>query len=435
MRLLYNLYKLKRQMEFADPVINLKDKSRLKGSAKDQTQGFATAKYMQASFIKDVEDMFKSELDNGLTFKEIQKIMIDKLSNRGWLPNDKQIPSRIQLIIHNAVSVSKAKDSFNKQMQTKDYYPYLQWVQQERTNQRDSHKALAGKVFSKDDPDLLNLYPPKGFNCNCYMKNITQKEFDKNKFEITPVNDAVKDLDSSSKDYGGLNWKPDLSLFPKEIQKKLGDAFDGGKEEIIIYKELNLKDENENIENYIMNFGKSNEANKEILDVFKKDKKNYLSSLDKDTINWVSEYCGKGYSKINKSLRNGENSLAYNRLKDGDLSFGIKDNTCVLRAETYYMNNRFVERLQEVKDGGFAKQLMSTTISADCFEKFSGLINSPNRIIYKINLPKGTKVGIGNFQKEEYEYILDLNTKTKIKSITYIDEKKENILIELDVIN
>lgn len=227
MHLLYNLIKLKRGLEFKEPPVDgiFNDKEFLNRTKKNQKKGFADAKYMQASFLKDIEDIFEKEKETGTSYADLKKVIVEKLQNRGWLPNNKQVPSRVQLSIDNTIAVEHARFRFDQQMKTKDYYPFLRWRQQNRKNKRHDHQAFDGKIFSKDDPELLAIYPPKGFNCNCRLENVTEKEFNNKKLEISPVKDVLSDLSKSSNDYGGLDWKPNVNDFPKEIRDTLNKVY------------------------------------------------------------------------------------------------------------------------------------------------------------------------------------------------------------------
>ncbi len=68
-----------------------------------------------------------------------------------------------------------------------DIAPYWKYVSVLDEKVRDSHKALHGKVFRKDDPESAKYLPPIEFNCRCDA----EEELDNYDGEVSNFSDAI----------------------------------------------------------------------------------------------------------------------------------------------------------------------------------------------------------------------------------------------------
>ncbi|MCS7029806.1 MAG: phage minor head protein [Bacteroidia bacterium] len=91
---------------------------------------------------------------------------------------------------HFTTSARMAKKWIQIQ-ESKEEFPYLQYVTAHDDHVRPAHKALDGVIKPVDDPFWNTHYPPNGYNCRCTVKKLSQlpEDYQDKPIDVQPENE------------------------------------------------------------------------------------------------------------------------------------------------------------------------------------------------------------------------------------------------------
>lgn len=149
-------------------------------------RAFTVAKAMRLDVLRDIRGGLLDAMREGKTLRQFQDELTPQLQAKGWW--GKQIvvgadgqaqqvqlgsPRRLKTIYQTNLQSAYMAGRAKAQMQASSF-PYLMYVAVMDGRTRPSHAALNGKIWRKDDPVWLSIYPPNGFNCRCRTRALTQ---------------------------------------------------------------------------------------------------------------------------------------------------------------------------------------------------------------------------------------------------------------------
>lgn len=380
-------------------------------NSKAHAQAFTVAGIHKADILKIIYDRLDDAKSNGKTLKqflndseEIKKIT--GLSN-----------NRLKVIYETNLGIAYAKGQYEQQQRLGEagVRPFLKYISSTSSEKDELHKSFYGKVFRYDDPFWKSFYPPSRFGCKCSVLSMSQKEVEKNKIDIENGKRLLNDLSKDSKLKLQINntvengikieesFKPNLDKYIEKHSKFLKEQFSK-----MVFIEKSTDD-------YSIEYSK------------------YYKKLPEDVKVSLNGYKGKGFEDINKYLR-GEKVNNPERVKktideiiDGDMDFELEQSTIVYRGTRFddTKTNIFNSQLEMIRS---KKYTDSSFVSASVEEKIGNMYGHSysdieDTIFFTIKLPKGSKVGLGQFK--ESEYILKPNSSFKVLDY-YIDSKRNS---------
>lgn len=381
-------------------------------NSKAHAQAFTVAGIHKADILKIIYDRLDDAKSNGKTLKqflndseEIKKIT--GLSN-----------NRLKVIYETNLGIAYAKGQYEQQQRLGEagVRPFLKYLSSTSSEKDELHKSFYDKVFRYDDPFWKSFYPPSRFGCKCSVRAMSKKEVEKNKIDIEIGSRLLKDLSSDVKLKKQINdtiengikidesFKPNLDKYIEKHSKYLKEQYSK-----MVFTEQSLED-------------------------YSVDYTNYNKTLSPETREALNGYKGKGFTDINKYLRGG--SLPKSKLKlvkdtiklidEGDMNYELKQSTIVYRGMKFKDVDKdlFKSQLDLIKSGRY---MDSTYMSTSVTEKIGNMyghsyLTDKDTIFFTIKLPKGIKVGLGQFK--ESEYILKPNSQFRV--LDYYEEKKKN---------
>ena len=202
-------------------------------------KAFTVAKVMKLDILQDIKEEVDRSLQEGTTFQDFQRSLKPILKTKGWwgqtradqvpgydpnsgIPPDKIIqlgsPRRLETIYRTNIRTSMAQAKWAAMQSQKQERPYVQYLQVQRPNKRDSHAKLNEKIFSIDDPVLNVIAPPNGFGCDCRLRSLTKDEVKELGLEVTPGKE-INFTPENGWDYnpGKKDFKPDLNKYDKKL--------------------------------------------------------------------------------------------------------------------------------------------------------------------------------------------------------------------------
>lgn len=180
----------------------------------------------------EILDAFRQELEDaitkGITKETFRENMNSFLETKGYGGLN---PTRAYTIfltnIQTAYSVGHYKSMTDDT--TMKLRPYWKYVTAGDEDVRESHQAMAGRIYRADDPIWDIWYPPNGFNCRCDVVTLSKRQLEQSD---SPLETEIPhDVDYSTgeiffkyPDKGFSNnpaktdWKANLSKFPEGLK-------------------------------------------------------------------------------------------------------------------------------------------------------------------------------------------------------------------------
>lgn len=158
--------------------------------AQEHAIAFTVAKMMDNDLLGETHAAVEAALANGTDFREFKNRLKPYLMSRGWWgqqvmgdPLTGEIKKvqlgslrRLRIIYHTNLHSAYAAGQWRRIQETKDLLPYLQYMPSEAKEPRDAHRRYYGLVRPVDDPIWQVIFPPNGYGCLCWVKQLTEKE-------------------------------------------------------------------------------------------------------------------------------------------------------------------------------------------------------------------------------------------------------------------
>lgn len=158
----------------------------------EHKKAFTIAGAMRMSVIADLRSSLDAALEQGVAFDEWRKDIATKLGERGWwgevkvydIERDRQRTikvdtHRLRTIYETNMRTSRSRGSWQRIQRTKDALPYLQYNLGPSQKHRPEHEAVAGTILSADDPFWSASYPPNGWRCKCWVRQLSAGQADR----------------------------------------------------------------------------------------------------------------------------------------------------------------------------------------------------------------------------------------------------------------
>ena len=153
---------------------------------------FTVAKSTGFDILEDIHAALHEAMELGLPFAEFRKRLEPKLKARGWWGVDEvtdpltgevklaRLGSRRRLkIIYEAnMRTARAAGQWERAQRTKEMLPYFEYRLGPSRHHRAQHAAWAAApvILPVDDPFWNTHYPPNGWGCKCWLRQITERE-------------------------------------------------------------------------------------------------------------------------------------------------------------------------------------------------------------------------------------------------------------------
>lgn len=149
---------------------------------------FTVAKSAGFDILDDVREELQRAIDGGLTFEQFRKNLKPRLVAKGWWgravvegPDGKQevqlgSTRRLRTIYRANLRSARAAGQWERIERTKRALPYLLYQLGPSERHRPHHESKAGWVLPADDPFWAEWFPPNGWGCKCWVRQIGRAE-------------------------------------------------------------------------------------------------------------------------------------------------------------------------------------------------------------------------------------------------------------------
>lgn len=162
---------------------------------------FSVAKATSMDVLRDIREELQTALDDGLPFAEFQKRLRPRLVARGWWgigkvadptrggderPGVLGTPRRLRTIYDANLRSARAAGQWDRIQRTKLGMPFLQYRLGPSERHRPHHASKEYLVLPVDDPFWRTWYPPNGWGCKCWVKQITRRAAEALGIDVSP---------------------------------------------------------------------------------------------------------------------------------------------------------------------------------------------------------------------------------------------------------
>lgn len=196
------------------------------------SRSFTVAKVMTADLLQDFYNLVEKAKRDGWSVEKFQKEALPFAEKAGWTGNNLH---RLKTIYTTNMMTSYAQGKYKQQalLFEQGLYPYLEYRPSTSDEPNPLHKKFYGLILKFDDPFWDIFYPPSRFGCQCGVRSVSQKEFDKKNMKLVNGNDLIEEIlkDEKLKKYyeleskGRLNvlkaWKPETAKYVSGIKTEL----------------------------------------------------------------------------------------------------------------------------------------------------------------------------------------------------------------------
>ncbi len=156
----------------------------------EHASAFTVAKATQADVLATIRDDVSRAIRDGIPYEQFRKDLTPRLQKLGWWGRQDVIdpltgetitaqlgsPRRLKTIYWANTRTARAAGQWKRAQRTKRALPYFLYGIGYSENHRPHHVAQAGTILPVDHPHWNEWFPPNGWGCNCWIRQITRSE-------------------------------------------------------------------------------------------------------------------------------------------------------------------------------------------------------------------------------------------------------------------
>jgi SPP1 gp7 family putative phage head morphogenesis protein len=138
---------------------------------------FTVAKVMERDILATVRGSVERALEQGQTLREWRKGIEGVLDKSGWTNYfGGATQSRFKKIYDTNMRTARAAGQYQRIQRTKEFRPFLVYRLGPSQRHRPEHELLDGIVLPVDDPFWSGAFPPNGFGCKCWTRQVSGRQ-------------------------------------------------------------------------------------------------------------------------------------------------------------------------------------------------------------------------------------------------------------------
>jgi hypothetical protein len=156
----------------------------------EHAYAFTVAKATQLNVLNTIHAAVNEAIREGIPLKQFQKDLAPKLKKMGWWGKQKQTdpltgeaklvqlgsPRRLKTIYWANTRTAYGAGKWTRVQRTKKHLPYLVYRLGPSENHRPHHVAKEDTVLPIDHPFWQTWFPPNGWGCLCWVRQISETE-------------------------------------------------------------------------------------------------------------------------------------------------------------------------------------------------------------------------------------------------------------------
>ncbi|MEM1284940.1 MAG: phage minor head protein [Pseudomonadota bacterium] len=159
----------------------------------EHAHAFTVAKAMELDVLTTIRDSLQDAIDDGTPYEAWARDLTPQLQRLGWwgqapmvdpdtgetLPVQLGSPRRLRTIYQANIRSARAAGQWERAQRTKAGLPYFLYGLSTAEDRRPEHEAKVGTILPVDHPFWDMWFPPNGWGCECWARQITRREADR----------------------------------------------------------------------------------------------------------------------------------------------------------------------------------------------------------------------------------------------------------------
>ncbi|MFK0299271.1 phage minor head protein [Brevundimonas sp. NPDC090276] len=181
----------------------------------EHAYAFTVAKAVQADVLTAIHDSLQTAIDKGVPYEAWARNLKPELKRLGWWgdavemadpatgevkPRELGTPRRLRTIYSANLRSARAAGQWERGQRTKAVLPFYLYQLGPSERHRPEHIGKEGVVRPVDDPLWATWFPPNGWGCKCWLRQITKAEAERR--GVTPAFDVPTTTFSRTRDDG-----------------------------------------------------------------------------------------------------------------------------------------------------------------------------------------------------------------------------------------
>ncbi|MFC5372881.1 phage minor head protein [Brevundimonas faecalis] len=156
----------------------------------EHAHAFTVALATQLDVLATLKEAVQYAIDKGVPFESWARDLTPELQRLGWWgqadiadPATGEVklrqlgsPHRLRTIYQANLRSARAAGQWERGQRTKSVLPFYLYQLGPSERHREEHKAREGMIRPVDDPVWETWYPPNGWGCKCWLRQITRAE-------------------------------------------------------------------------------------------------------------------------------------------------------------------------------------------------------------------------------------------------------------------
>lgn len=159
----------------------------------EHATAFTAAKAMNMDVLLTLRDGVDQALAEGKTFAQFKRELTPLLQRLGWWGVDEMpdpvtgerrlvqlgSPRRLKTIYDANLRTARAAGQWERIQRNRASHPYLLYRLGPSENHREQHVRWSGLLLPVDDPFWKTHFPPNGWGCKCWIRQVSQREYER----------------------------------------------------------------------------------------------------------------------------------------------------------------------------------------------------------------------------------------------------------------
>lgn len=156
----------------------------------EHAHAFTVAKAMEIDVLTTIRGSLQDAIDNGTPYEAWARDLTPELQRLGWWgqapmtdpdTGDTRLvqvgsPRRLRTIYQANLRTARAAGQWERAQRTSAGLPYFLYGLSVAENRRPEHEAKVGTILPVNDPFWDSWFPPNGWGCLCWVRQITRRE-------------------------------------------------------------------------------------------------------------------------------------------------------------------------------------------------------------------------------------------------------------------
>jgi hypothetical protein len=156
----------------------------------EHAHAFTVAKAMEIDVLTAIQTSLQDAIEDGVPFEAWARDLTPELQRLGWWgtgpmtdPDTGETrlvrlgsPRRLETIYQANMRSARAAGQWERAQRTSAGLPYFLYGLSTAENRRPEHEAKVGTILPVDHPFWDQWFPPNGWGCKCWVRQITRRE-------------------------------------------------------------------------------------------------------------------------------------------------------------------------------------------------------------------------------------------------------------------